>query len=98
MISAIWTIVLSVLGILVFIQKNKSFGELRDGIKNALLHPTQKDSWMLLGFLFFLLLFPLVAGLDFYLKSDANVLIVLIFFVWDYQWIKIIWNGDLERE
>jgi hypothetical protein len=40
----------------------------------------------------------LVVGLDFYLKTDANVLIVLIFFVWDYQWIKIIWNGDLERE
>jgi hypothetical protein len=68
MISAIWTIVLSVLGILVFIQKNKSFGELRDGIKNALLHPTQKDSWMLLGFFFFLLLFPLVAGFGFLLK------------------------------
>lgn len=98
MISAIWTIVLSVLGILVFLQKKKSFVELRFGIKNAILHPLQKDSWFLLGFLFFLLLFPLIVGLDFYLKSDANVLIVLIFFVWDYQWIKMIWNGDLERE
>lgn len=39
------------------------------------------------SFLLFLLL-PLTIGLSIYLRSDANVLVVILWIVWTYNWIK----------
>lgn len=40
-----------------------------------------------LSYLLFLSL-PLTLGLFFYLKSDANVLVVILWIVWTYNWFK----------
>ncbi|MGV3667881.1 MAG: LIC10362 family protein [Leptospira bouyouniensis] len=42
---------------------------------------------LLLAFLLFLLL-PLNIGFYFYLKSDANVLVVILWIIWAYNWSK----------
>ena len=34
------------------------------------------------------LLFPLTIGLSYYLHSDANVLVVIIWILWTYNWVK----------
>jgi len=47
----------------------------------------QKSILVLLTYFLFLIL-PLFWGLGFFLKSDANVVVVLFTIVWIYNWIK----------
>ncbi|EMO24754.1 hypothetical protein LEP1GSC170_4921, partial [Leptospira interrogans serovar Bataviae str. HAI135] len=42
-------------------------------------------TWMLL---------PLFWGLTFFLKTDANVLIVIGFMIWTYYWLKYLLSTD----
>ncbi|BDA78154.1 hypothetical protein LPTSP3_g10840 [Leptospira kobayashii] len=41
------------------------------------------------SFLLFLLL-PLTLGLSLYLKTDGNVLVVIFFIIWAYNWSKYV--------
>gem|GEM_PF-2229732 len=41
------------------------------------------------SFLLFLLL-PLTAGLSLFLKTDGNVLVVIFFIIWAYNWSKYV--------
>ncbi|PJZ85500.1 LIC10362 family protein [Leptospira harrisiae] len=42
---------------------------------------------LLIAFLLFLL-FPLTLGFSFYLQSDANVVVVILWIIWAYNWSK----------
>ncbi|TDY72111.1 hypothetical protein CLV96_1096 [Leptospira meyeri] len=42
---------------------------------------------LLIAFSLFLL-FPLTLGFSFYLRSDANVLVVILWIIWAYNWSK----------
>ena len=42
---------------------------------------------LILAFVLFLLL-PLSFGFHFYLRSDANVLVVILWIIWAYNWSK----------
>ncbi|TGL54106.1 hypothetical protein EHQ59_07885 [Leptospira kemamanensis] len=42
---------------------------------------------LLLAFVLFLTL-PLTIGFQFYLRSDANVLVVIVWIIWAYNWSK----------
>lgn len=93
MIAFIWILSFLAFSYLVFFSQKikpsnlilefrKSFSKLGTG-----------ESWIRIGYFFTILLFPLIVGMNFYLKTDANVVVVLVFFVWVYQWIKIVWNS-----
>jgi len=90
-LSSIWAIATLVLAYLYFQQ-------CRTQNVNALVRHNTKDDWFGILFLVFLLIAPLVVGFSFYLKSDANVVVVLAFLIWIYQWIKAIWNSSVETE
>ncbi|TGL21112.1 LIC10362 family protein [Leptospira yanagawae] len=72
------------------------FRSLAEGPKGNLLLEVQNASkdWkktphqvLLIAFLLFLLL-PLTVGFQFYLRSDANVLVVIVGIIWAYNWSK----------
>ncbi|TGK84255.1 hypothetical protein EHQ31_06115 [Leptospira montravelensis] len=42
---------------------------------------------LLISFLLFLL-FPLTLGFSFFLRTDANVLVVIVWIIWAYNWSK----------
>ncbi|EOQ95401.1 hypothetical protein LEP1GSC195_2169 [Leptospira wolbachii serovar Codice str. CDC] len=42
---------------------------------------------LLIGFALFLLL-PLTLGFSFYLRTDANVVVVIVWIIWAYNWSK----------
>ncbi len=43
-------------------------------------------------------LIPLVAGLSFYLKTDANFLVVILSIVWNMQLFQRVFPGDSDAE
>ncbi|MBM9578246.1 hypothetical protein JWG45_13900 [Leptospira sp. 201903070] len=72
----------------------KSLSSLRIGFQRALNSPFQKNSLFLLLSLSAWMLLPLFWGLAFFLKTDANVLIVIGFMVWTYYWLKYLFSTD----
>ncbi|EMJ94302.1 LIC10362 family protein [Leptospira alstonii] len=62
--------------------------------QDALHSPFQKESVFLLLSLCTWMLLPLFWGLTFFLKTDANVLIVIGFMVWTYYWLKYLLSTD----
>ncbi|MCT8333084.1 hypothetical protein NUH30_05325 [Leptospira sp. 85282-16] len=42
---------------------------------------------LLISFILFLL-FPLTLGFSFFLRTDANVLVVIVWIIWAYNWSK----------
>ncbi|WP_425528973.1 LIC10362 family protein [Leptospira levettii] len=63
-------------------------GNLLIEIQNAGKHWKETPHLVLvLAFILFLLL-PLVIGFQFYLRSDANVLVVIVWIIWAYNWSK----------
>ncbi|NUM42476.1 MAG: hypothetical protein HUU45_12685 [Leptospiraceae bacterium] len=83
-----------------FCLKNRffefNFHSIRYSLQKAVASPSNKDSIILLVFFLSFLLFPLFWGLTFFLKTDANVVVVLIFMTWCYNWIKYIFLGEAE--
>ncbi|EMS85036.1 hypothetical protein LEP1GSC074_3721 [Leptospira noguchii str. Hook] len=81
-----------------FIKKNKSNlfkpSVLRSQFQSALHSPFQKESIFLLLSLCTWMLLPLFWGLTFFLKTDANVLIVIGFMIWTYYWLKYLLSTD----
>ncbi|TGK15510.1 LIC10362 family protein [Leptospira stimsonii] len=72
----------------------KNLSSLRIGFQKALNSPFQKNSLFLLLSLCAWMLLPLFWGLAFFLKTDANVLIVIGFMVWTYYWLKYLFSTD----
>ncbi|XDD47551.1 hypothetical protein AB3N60_05545 [Leptospira sp. WS39.C2] len=63
-------------------------GNLLVEIQNAGNHWKQTPYLVLiLAFLLFLT-FPLTLGFHFYLRTDANVLVVVVWIIWAYNWSK----------
>ncbi|AYV56394.1 LIC10362 family protein [Leptospira kmetyi] len=67
---------------------------LRSRFQAALHSPFQKESAFLLLSLCAWMLLPLFWGLAFFLKTDANVLIVIGFMIWTYYWLKYLFSTD----
>ncbi|MBW9232695.1 LIC10362 family protein [Leptospira santarosai] len=66
----------------------------RSKFQNALHSPFQKESVFLLLSLCAWMLLPLFWGLAFFLKTDANVLIVIGCMIWTYYWLKYLFSTD----
>ncbi|QDK24169.1 LIC10362 family protein [Leptospira weilii] len=66
----------------------------RSKLQNALHSPFQKESVFLLLSLCIWMLLPLFWGLAFFLKTDANVLVVIGCMIWTYYWLKYLFSTD----
>ncbi|EQA60407.1 LIC10362 family protein [Leptospira alexanderi] len=66
----------------------------RSKFQNALRFPFQKESVFLLLSLCVWMLLPLFWGLAFFLKTDANVLVVIGCMIWTYYWLKYLFSTD----
>ncbi|PJE00903.1 MAG: hypothetical protein CK427_12510 [Leptospira sp.] len=97
-LSFVWGMAALILAYLCY-QNSKSH-QLRfiEVLRLAMVRHSAKEDWLGILFLVFLIFAPLVIGFTFYLQSDANVVVVLAFLIWTYQWIKAIWNSSLETE
>lgn len=97
MISLIWILWIAFIGFLVFGKEKYSFRGFPSSIKASFGVSSASErkgrGWVILLFLT-ILLSPLVVGLDFFLKTDANVLVVVFFLFWFYQGIKLVWNSE----
>ncbi|TGL74459.1 LIC10362 family protein [Leptospira yasudae] len=67
---------------------------IRSRFQDALNSPFQKESLFLLLSLCAWMLLPLFWGLAFFLKTDANVLIVIGFMIWTYYWLKYLLSTE----
>ncbi|XDD51877.1 hypothetical protein AB3N59_02315 [Leptospira sp. WS92.C1] len=72
----------------------KSLSTFRSEFKNVLHTPFRKNSILLLLSLCSWMLLPLFWGLAFFLKTDANVLIVIGFMIWTYYWLKYLFSTN----
>ncbi|TGN20636.1 hypothetical protein EHS15_03070 [Leptospira idonii] len=59
-----------------------------DGLKETPKLWKSKSHWVLLSCFAFFLTLPLTLGLSVYLKTDANVLVVILWVIWTYNWVK----------
>lgn len=73
-------------------QGPKNLSSLRSAFQSALRFPLRKNSIFLLLSLSAWMLLPLFWGLVFFLKTDANVLIVIGFMIWTYYWLKYLFT------
>lgn len=74
------------------------YSELKSFLNRALKDIKAPESiFIFISYVSFLLL-PLFWGLTFLLKTDFNVIVVLFFIVWVYNWIKYIFlHGEQEH-
>jgi hypothetical protein len=78
--------------------KPLSIRTLIDELRQSAESPKNKSSIYLFAFFISLILLPLFWGLAIYLKTDANVLAVLVTMVWGYNLIKYIFPVQAESE
>lgn len=92
----IYSILATLLFIAFFLLARKSLGfdltysSLAAALRTALLNWKDLGSIYLLTSFFFFMLLPFFWGLAFFLKTDANVIIVILCFSWIYNWTKYI--------
>ena len=94
-LSIILTLLFIVL-VYILIKEKKiyKFKEVIVQLQNSTSSLNDKYSiFLLLAFGLFLVL-PLFWGLSFYLRTDYNVVIVVFFLFWSYNWIKYIYFKD----
>ncbi|MCC6274910.1 MAG: hypothetical protein IT569_03565 [Leptospiraceae bacterium] len=72
------------------------FRSIRNSLQKAITPPTGTESVLMIVFFVSMLLLPLFWGLAFFLKTDGNVIVVLIFMAWCYNWIKHIFFNETE--
>lgn len=88
MVTIVW------LGLFFYLKSKGEFGkkinDLKYSIKNSIKKPMEKHAVLWILFFVLFLLLPLFWGLAFYLRSDVNVVVVLGFLIWMYNWIKYI--------
>ncbi|MBP7280007.1 MAG: hypothetical protein KBA66_00420 [Leptospiraceae bacterium] len=100
----IYSILITVLFIAFFQLAKKSLGfevgysSIASALRNSVSDWRNTGSVYLLTAYTFFMLLPLCWGLTFFLKSDANVVVVILAFTWIYNWTKYIFlNEKLER-
>jgi hypothetical protein len=62
--------------------------ELQKTIQRSFFNPFSLDHLVIILFFISLMLLPLLWGLTFYLRTDMNVVVVLLTFTWIYNWVK----------
>jgi hypothetical protein len=100
----IYSILITILFVAFFQLAHKSIGfeltysSIANALRNAVADWKSAGSlYLLTAYLLFMLL-PFFWGLTFFLKTDANVVIVILAFSWIYNWTKYIFlNEKLER-
>jgi hypothetical protein len=93
MIALVWILSFLAFTFLVFFSQKTKFSNLILAFHQSFSNLGSGESWIRIGYFVLILFFPLIVGMNFYLKTDANVIVVLVSFVWIYQWIKIVWNS-----
>jgi hypothetical protein len=98
-----FAILLTTMLILFFYMANQTF-EFTSSPKKIIPElkqfPTKLDQipYLYLGLAFFcFMILPLLWGLNFYLKSDANVLVTVLALAWIYNWIRILYFSKKEK-
>jgi hypothetical protein len=99
-LSVFWFILVVVLGAESYRRFRSRNAEsfLRD-LRGAILNRSSSTDFIYCLFLIAWILLPLGLGMPVFLRTDANVLVVLIFLVWSYQSFKLVWNsfpGDID--
>lgn len=98
MIALQWTFGVAILGYVLFLQKKAPISQAGLRIRRAFSQDPVAPRSLHLLFFIAVLFWPLVAGMDLWARTDANVIVVLVFFAWAYQWIKFVWNSQPESD
>ncbi len=100
----IYSILITILFIAFFQLARMSIGfelaysSITNSLRNAVVDWKNTGSMYLLSAYFLFMLLPFFWGLTFFLKSDANVVVVILAFSWIYNWTKYFFlNEKLER-
>ncbi|HMV43489.1 MAG TPA: hypothetical protein PK079_12300 [Leptospiraceae bacterium] len=99
----IYSILITLLFILFLHLSKKSLGfsytyfSITSALRNSILDWKKVSSIQLLSAYFLFMLLPFFWGLTFYLKSDANVVVVILGFTWIYNWTKYIFLNEKSR-
>jgi len=97
MATAVFIFLLLVLGVKIFYKNQIPLRKLPYAIQTSFRNPTQKESWVFIAFFLVVLFFPLVSGLEFFLRTDWNAFVVIFFLFWAYQWSRIVWYSEKEN-
>ena len=74
-----------------------SFFSIIDQLRLAIKNLKELSSiYLLLSYIGFMLL-PLFWGLSFYLQTDANVVVVVFFIIWVYNWTRYIFLYEKKK-
>jgi hypothetical protein len=81
----------------IYLAKNRkgfsiSYSEISKSMRESIKDPLDLSNILLLLFFLSFLILPFSWGLTFYLRTDANVLVVLLGMVWIYNWIKYVFQ------
>ncbi|MBL0264791.1 MAG: hypothetical protein IPQ05_13150 [Leptospiraceae bacterium] len=96
----IYSTLITILFIAFFQLARKSLGfelgysSVATALRSSALNWKNTGSLYLLTAYFLFMLLPFFWGLTFYLKSDANVVIVILGFSWIYNWTKYIFLNE----
>ncbi|MBP9887210.1 MAG: hypothetical protein KBF93_12990 [Leptospiraceae bacterium] len=100
----IYSILITILFIAFFQLAQKSLGfswgysSIASALRNSIANWKNIGSIYLLTAYALFMLLPLFWGITFFLKTDANVVVVILSFSWVYNWTKYIFlNEKLER-
>lgn len=96
----IYSILITILFVLFFQLAKKSIGfsltysSIASALRDSVIDWKKTSSvYLLLSYGLFMLL-PFFWGLTFFLKSDANVAVVILGFTWIYNWTKYIFLNE----
>ncbi|TGK07487.1 hypothetical protein EHO59_05130 [Leptospira semungkisensis] len=76
------------LGIRNIRTSSKDLDGIRGAIEGSIASPLQKRSWIWFLFIASFFLLPFFWGLTIFLKSDANVVVIILGLVWIYFWSR----------
>ncbi|MCE9500019.1 MAG: hypothetical protein K8R21_05920 [Leptospira sp.] len=71
-----------------------SFTSIVSSLRNSINNISESHSVLILIFFISFLFLPLFWGLSFFLRTDGNVVIVVVFIIWSYNWVKYIFYVD----
>ncbi len=69
-------------------QTHLSLEGIRTKIESSISSPLLVSSWIWFLFLISFMLLPFFWGMTFFLKSDGNVLVIILGFFWIYFWSR----------
>jgi hypothetical protein len=99
----ILTLLITLLTALCFYLSHKekkieiSFFSIINELRNSVRNWKELSSIYLILFYIGFMFLPLFWGLSFYLKSDANVVVVVFFIIWVYNWTRYIFLYEKKK-